>query len=151
MRLIARKPCRFNGKNFYIGDEIPADAVTDPYSQEKLGVLTIANLESENPDATYTQEDVDQKVQEAKKELEGQVEELTGQVSTLTQEKSTLESQITEKDAKIKELEGKVKELQEQVAAAASISADEMAKVSAAPTASTTSTKKKTADKAGEA
>ena len=127
MKLIARKPCRFNGENFYIGDEIPVDVVADPQTQEKLGVLTIANIENENPDAIYTQEDVDQKVQEAKKELEGQ---------------------ITEKEAKIKELEGTIEELRGQIAAAASISADKMAKVSAT---SATSAKKKNADKAGEA
>lgn len=39
MKLIAKKPCSFGGKKFYIGDEIPAELVLDPRAQEKLGVL----------------------------------------------------------------------------------------------------------------
>lgn len=39
MRLIAKKPCSFGGKKFYIGDEIPAKFVKDPAEQEKLGAL----------------------------------------------------------------------------------------------------------------
>lgn len=42
MKLIARKPCSFNGKKFFIGDEIPAESVINPKEQEKMGVLTIA-------------------------------------------------------------------------------------------------------------
>lgn len=42
MRLIAKKPCSFGGKNFFIGEEIPECLVASPESQEKLGVLAIA-------------------------------------------------------------------------------------------------------------
>lgn len=42
MRLIAKKPCSFNGQTFYIGDEIPSDFVINPKAQENLGVIAIA-------------------------------------------------------------------------------------------------------------
>lgn len=42
MKLIAKKVCNF-GKRFYIGDEIPLEAVLDPKLQEKRGVLAIVN------------------------------------------------------------------------------------------------------------
>lgn len=41
MKLIARQPCNFGGKRFYIGDEIPAEHVLNPQAQEKLGILAI--------------------------------------------------------------------------------------------------------------
>ena len=41
MKLIAKKPCSFGGKKFYIGDEIPTELVLDPRAQEKMGVLAI--------------------------------------------------------------------------------------------------------------
>ena len=41
MKLIAQKPCSFGGKKFYIGDEIPAELVHAPVTQEKYGILTI--------------------------------------------------------------------------------------------------------------
>lgn len=41
MKLIARQPCNFGGKRFYIGDEIPAEYVLNPQSQESLGILAI--------------------------------------------------------------------------------------------------------------
>lgn len=41
MKLIAKKPCGFGGRKFYIGDEIPADLVMNPREQEKMGVLSI--------------------------------------------------------------------------------------------------------------
>ena len=43
MKLIARKPCSFAGKKFFIGDTIPAECVLDPHGQEKMGVLAIVN------------------------------------------------------------------------------------------------------------
>jgi len=46
-KLIALKPCSFGGKQFYIGNEIPAEYVASPAAQEKLGVLTIVNVEAE--------------------------------------------------------------------------------------------------------
>lgn len=42
MRLIARQPCSFGGKKFYIGDEVPAELVLDAKAQEKKGVLAIS-------------------------------------------------------------------------------------------------------------
>ena len=44
MRLIANKPCSFGGRQFYIGDEIPADLVADARAQEKMGVIAVANI-----------------------------------------------------------------------------------------------------------
>ena len=43
MKLIAKKPCSFGGKRFYIGDEIPGEFVLSPNDQEKMGVLAIVN------------------------------------------------------------------------------------------------------------
>lgn len=41
MKLIAKKPCSFGGKRFYIGDEIPAEFVLNPQEQEKMGRISI--------------------------------------------------------------------------------------------------------------
>lgn len=49
MKLIAKKPCGFGGKKFYIGDEIPAEYVLNPKAQEKLGNLVIVNDEAAAP------------------------------------------------------------------------------------------------------
>ena len=43
MRLIARIPCRFAGKRYLIGEEIPAEVVENPEAQAKRGVLTVMN------------------------------------------------------------------------------------------------------------
>lgn len=43
MKLIAKKPCSFGGKRFFIDDEIPAELVRDPATQEKYGTLAIVN------------------------------------------------------------------------------------------------------------
>lgn len=45
MKLIAKKPCGFGGKKFYIGDEIPAEYVLNPKAQEAMGNLVIVNDE----------------------------------------------------------------------------------------------------------
>lgn len=45
-RLIALKPCSFGGKKFYIGDEIPAEFVSNPEAQAKLGTLAAVEVES---------------------------------------------------------------------------------------------------------
>lgn len=42
MNLIAKKPCSFGGRIFYIGDEIPSEFVVNPKAQEKIGVIAIA-------------------------------------------------------------------------------------------------------------
>ena len=43
MKLIAKKPCSFGGKAFFINDEIPVNAVLNPKQQEELGVLSIVS------------------------------------------------------------------------------------------------------------
>lgn len=48
MKLFARKPCSFNGKNYFIGNEIPLECVLDPKAQEKLGILVVVEGESSN-------------------------------------------------------------------------------------------------------
>lgn len=53
--LIAKRPCSFGGKRFYIGDEVPAEFVADPALQEKLGVLMQTSEQDEPaPEATAT-------------------------------------------------------------------------------------------------
>lgn len=42
MRLIAQKPCKFGGKSFLTGEEIPVALVENPKAQEKRGVIAIA-------------------------------------------------------------------------------------------------------------
>lgn len=42
MKLIAKKPCSFEGHKFFIGDEIPAELVANPKSLEQMGVIAIA-------------------------------------------------------------------------------------------------------------
>lgn len=39
MKLIAKKPCSFGGKRFYIGEEVPTALVVDPARQVQYGVL----------------------------------------------------------------------------------------------------------------
>lgn len=46
-KLIALKPCSFGGKKFFIGDEIPAEYVASPATQEKLGTLVVVNVDAE--------------------------------------------------------------------------------------------------------
>lgn len=41
MKLIAKRPCSFGGRNFFIDEEIPAELVADVKLQEKLGILTV--------------------------------------------------------------------------------------------------------------
>lgn len=61
MKLIAKKPCSFGGKAFFINDEIPASVVLNPKQQEDLGVLTIVSdeevaagiLETEVPETDF--------------------------------------------------------------------------------------------------
>ena len=73
MRLIAKKPCSFGGKKFFIGEEVPAYLVANPESQEKLGVLAIGRGESEGvpvvATGTFTQEQVNDMIAAAVAEL----------------------------------------------------------------------------------
>lgn len=68
MRLIAKKPCSYGGKKFFIGDEIPAELVVNIEREEKLGVISAANDEAgvpEQPGALYSQEQVDKMIADA--------------------------------------------------------------------------------------
>lgn len=68
MRLIAKKPCSYGGKKFFIGDEIPAELVVNIEREEKLGVISIANDEAGVPEqsgALYSQEQVDKMMADA--------------------------------------------------------------------------------------
>lgn len=69
MRLIANKPCSFGGRQFFIGDEIPADLVANVKAQEKMGVITIRNETERVPGAEsgtlFTMEQVEKMVAEA--------------------------------------------------------------------------------------
>lgn len=69
MRLIANKPCSFGGRQFFIGDEIPAELVADARAQEKMGVITVANdvegVPGVESGSLFTPEQVEKMVAEA--------------------------------------------------------------------------------------
>ena len=68
MRLIAKKPCSYGGKKFFIWDEIPAELVVNIEREEKLGVISAANDEAGVPEqsgALYSQEQVDEMIADA--------------------------------------------------------------------------------------
>lgn len=68
MRLIAKKPCSYGGKKFFIGDEIPAELVVNIEREEKFGVISAANDEAGVPEqsgALYSQEQVDKMITDA--------------------------------------------------------------------------------------
>lgn len=45
MKLIAKRPCNFNGKKYFIGDEIPASEVLDPKAQKSMGIIEVVEGE----------------------------------------------------------------------------------------------------------
>ena len=68
MRLIAKKPCSYGGKKFFIGDEIPAELVVNIEREEKLGVISAANDKAGVPEqsgALYSQEQVEEMIADA--------------------------------------------------------------------------------------
>lgn len=69
MKLIAKKPCSFGGRQFYIGDEIPANLVSDAKMQEKMEVIVIVNdmerVSGGESGTFFTQEQLDKMVAEA--------------------------------------------------------------------------------------
>lgn len=73
MRLIAKKPCSFGGRQFFVGDEIPTGLVADAKQQEKWGVVSIVATDGEasveQTGALFTQEQVDSMVAEAVAEM----------------------------------------------------------------------------------
>lgn len=73
MALVAKKPCMFCGKQFFIGETIPEELVSDPSLQEKLGVLAVApdsggGMGSIDSPCIYTQEQVEHMIAEAVEE-----------------------------------------------------------------------------------
>lgn len=74
MRLIAKKPCNFGGRQFFIGDEIPENLVADAKRQEEYGVITIVNDSEGGSGAQsgslFTQEQVERMIAEALEEAE---------------------------------------------------------------------------------
>lgn len=91
MRLIAKKPCSFGGRQFYIGDEIPENLVADARAQEKMGVITIVNdgtvVSDAQSDPLFTQEQVEKMiagaVEEAERKKEDQFAEMQACVAEL--------------------------------------------------------------------
>ncbi len=92
MKLIAKKPCSFGGQKFYIGEEVPAELVTDPKKQESYGTIAIVNEDSEGvPNGQsgtfFTQEEVDNMiataVETATAELQQSQDELQQAVAEL--------------------------------------------------------------------
>ena len=72
MGLIAKRPCSYGGKKFFIGDEIPADLVADVAREEKLGVISITNASagvSVQSGTLFSQEQVDEMIQSAIAEI----------------------------------------------------------------------------------
>lgn len=73
MKLIAKRPCSFGGKKFYVGDEVPRDLVLDPASQEKLGILSVLRDREEEPAETFTREQAGGMIAEAVAGLTGEI------------------------------------------------------------------------------
>ena len=88
MRLIAKRPCSFGGRNFYIGDEIPPELVTDPERQEKLGVISVSGAAAaeETPpepvkqERMYTLEEVDAMISAAVETASAQTEQILAEL-----------------------------------------------------------------------
>ena len=105
MKLIAKKPCGFGGKKFYIGDEIPVEYVQNPKAQEQLGTLAIVNDEAgagpaaavEAMDVVIHAEEGDLQLKLTKEGLQAFVDVLT---STVPDAKPIIE-QMTDGDALI--------------------------------------------------
>lgn len=75
MRLIAKKPCNFGGKKFFIDDEIPVELVSDVRLQEKYGVIAILNADNEEVSGEesgtfFSREQVDSMIADALAEAE---------------------------------------------------------------------------------
>jgi len=74
MKLIAKKPCSFGSRQFYIGNEIPENLVADAKRQEKMGVITIVNenigVSGGQSGSLFTQEQVEKIIAEAVEEAE---------------------------------------------------------------------------------
>lgn len=42
MKLVAKKPCRFGGKQYFIGQEVPAEAIVSPKKFIDNGTLEVS-------------------------------------------------------------------------------------------------------------
>lgn len=100
MKLIAKKPCSFGGKKFYIGDEIPMAAVINPKDQEKMGVIAIvddAPVPGTAMEVVIHAEEGDMPISLTKEGLQSVVDVLSGKT---TDAKPVIE-QMTDGDALI--------------------------------------------------
>ena len=72
MKLIARRPCSFGGRKFFIGQEVPEGLVAEPGVQERLGVLAvIVDGEAGGTDGElFTKAQVDQMMAQMAEELQ---------------------------------------------------------------------------------
>ena len=71
MRLIAKKPCCFGGRKYYIGEEIPLEYVANPKLQKEFGIIDIikndnGRIPDEQSGILYTQQQVDEAVRNAR-------------------------------------------------------------------------------------
>ncbi len=55
MKLIAKKPCSFGGRDFYINDEISPGLVADAALQERMGMLAVV---ADSPGSSGAQEEL---------------------------------------------------------------------------------------------
>ena len=100
MRLIAKKPCCFGGRKYYIGEEIPLEYVANPKLQKEFGIIDIikndnGRIPDEQSGILYTQQQVDEavrnaRIEEAEKytaaleEIEPEASEKTVQIAIKT-------------------------------------------------------------------
>ncbi len=93
MELIAKKPCSYHGRQFFIGEKIPRDFVIDPEYQEKLGVIAIVGTQDSGSSTKraneFTEEEAQnmvlQAVAEAESRKDAQIAELQEKLDALQQ------------------------------------------------------------------
>lgn len=143
MKIIAKKPISFGGRQFFINDEIPEELVVDPKKHEQLGTIAIVASEDgvsgvTTPGASsFTQEQVDEMVakavEEAVAESEQKIVELQEAAAELQEtELGAYEGEITislkgETEGQFTALPVKPEEVQ-QVFSIMQLNADEGAK-----------------------
>ena len=107
MRLIAKKPCSFGGRQFFIGDEIPENLVADAKRQEEYGVINIVNDGEGGSGAQsgslFTQEQVEKMIAEAVEEAEKKKEDQLAEMKSLIEGASSQMSQIESLKADLSE------------------------------------------------
>ena len=81
MKYIAKKPCNFCGKRYFIGEEIPAEKILDPIAQKMMGVIEVVEGDSSNadpeeggpllpPSPTLEETDIEEEISEDTEEAE---------------------------------------------------------------------------------